>query len=96
MKGIYDSVKNFYPGLQIDPPPENKIWNGLRPVTPDGLPYIGRPNSIDNVVIAGGHAMVGVSLAPGTGKLVSEIIQRKTTSVDVNAFSVQRFRSANA
>lgn len=91
MKGIYDSVKNFYPGLQIDLPPENKIWHGLRPVTPDGLPYIGRPNNFENVVFAGGHAMVGVSLAPATGKLVTEIIQRKNTTIDVSAFKIERF-----
>ncbi len=91
MKGIYDSVKNFYPGLQIDLPPEDKIWHGLRPVTPDGLPYIGRPNNFENVVFAGGHAMVGVSLAPATGKLVTEIIQRKNTTIDMSAFKIERF-----
>lgn len=91
MKGIYESVKSYYPTLQIDPPPTDKIWHGLRPVTPDGLPYIGRTKSFENVVIAGGHAMVGVSLAPGTGKLVTEIIQEKTTAIDMSAFSVERF-----
>ncbi len=91
MKGIYDAVKSFYPDLQIDLPPTGKIWHGLRPVTPDGMPYIGRSNHIDNVIIAGGHAMVGVSLAPGTGKLVSEIIQRKTPAINLDAFNVQRF-----
>lgn len=91
MKGIYESVKNYYPGLQINPPPVDKIWHGLRPVTPDGLPYIGRPANFDNVVIAGGHAMVGVSLAPGTGKLVSEIIERENLSVDISAFNIERF-----
>ncbi|HEY8687869.1 MAG TPA: FAD-dependent oxidoreductase [Chitinophagaceae bacterium] len=91
MKGIYDSVKIFYPDLQIDLPPTDKIWHGLRPVTPDGLPYIGRTKKFENVVIAGGHAMVGVSLAPGTGKLVSEIIQRKNTAIDMSAFRVERF-----
>lgn len=91
MKGIYESVKSFFPDLKIDPPPVDKIWHGLRPVTPDGLPYIGRPAHLQNVVIAGGHAMVGVSLAPGTGKLVSEIIERKNTAVDINAFSLGRF-----
>lgn len=91
MKGIYESVKNFYPGLQIDPPVQNKIWHGLRPVSPDGLPYIGRTKIFDNVVFAGGHAMVGVSLAPGTGKLVTEMIGDQKTSVDTNAFRVDRF-----
>src|SRR5665647_2063797 len=83
MKGIYDSVKDFYPGLKIYLPPADKIWHGLRPVTPDGLPYIGRLKNFKNVVIAGGHAMMGVSLAPGTGKLVTEIIGRKNTTIDM-------------
>jgi D-amino-acid dehydrogenase len=91
MKGIYDSVKDFYPDLQIDLPPTDKIWHGLRPVTPDGLPYIGKDKQFENVVIAGGHAMLGVSLATGTGKLVSEIVQRKNTAIDINAFKIERF-----
>lgn len=91
MQGIYDSALDFYPGLKIDFPPADKIWNGLRPVTPDGLPYIGKHSQYDNVVIAGGHAMLGISEGTGTGKLVTEILQRKTTSVDISAFKVERF-----
>jgi len=91
MKGIYDSVKEFYPDLKIDIPLENKIWHGLRPVTPDGLPYIGKAKQFENVIIAGGHAMVGVSLAPGTGKLVTEMMQRKNTTINASAFKVERF-----
>ncbi|MFM6926147.1 MAG: hypothetical protein ACKOU7_11645, partial [Ferruginibacter sp.] len=34
------------------------MWNGLRPVTPDGLPYIDRTTNYKNVIIAGGHAML--------------------------------------
>ena len=91
MQGIYNSALDFYPGLKIDFPPEDKIWNGLRPVTPDGLPYIGKHAAYDNVVIAGGHAMLGISEGTGTGKLVTEIIQRKTTSINISAFKVERF-----
>jgi len=91
MQGIYDSALDFYPGLKIDFPPVDKIWNGLRPVTPDGLPYIGKHNSYDNVVFAGGHAMLGISEGTGTGKLVTEIIQHKTTSINISAFKVERF-----
>lgn len=91
MQGIYDSALNFYPGLKIDFPPKDKIWNGLRPVTPDGLPYIGKAGAYDNLVIAGGHAMLGISAGTGTGKLVTEIIQRKTTSINISAFKVERF-----
>lgn len=91
MQGIYQAVKEFYPGLQIDMPPAEKIWNGLRPVTPDGLPYIGKTNSFDNVIFAGGHAMLGMSMGTGTGKLVSQLIANKKTEIDISAFRINRF-----
>jgi D-amino-acid dehydrogenase len=91
MKGIYDSAKTFYPGLQIPFPPTEKIWSGLRPVTPDGLPYIGKHHSLQNVIFAGGHAMLGISQGTGTGKLVCEMLQQKNTSIGVDPFRVERF-----
>ncbi len=91
MKGIYDSAKDFYPGLKIDFPPAEKIWTGLRPVSPDGLPYIGKISTLNNVTIAGGHAMLGISQGTGTGKLVTEIISGRKTSVDISSFKVDRF-----
>ena len=91
MQGIYDSAKDFYPGLKIEFPSTEKIWTGLRPVTPDGLPYIGKSPAYENVVFAGGHAMLGISQCTGTGKLVSEIISGKKTSIDINAFDPNRF-----
>ena len=92
MQGIYDSAINFYPGLKIDFPPANKIWNGLRPVTPDGLPYIGKVWNLANVTIAGGHAMLGISEGTGTGKLISEIIKNVKTSIETDAFKINRFQ----
>jgi len=91
MQGIYDSAKDFYPGLDIAFPPSDQIWNGLRPVSPDGLPYIGRQKNISNVIFAGGHAMLGISMGTGTGKLVTEMIQGKAARFDLSAFSVDRF-----
>jgi len=91
MEGIYHSAKEFYPGLKIGLPPADKIWNGLRPVTPDGLPYIGKTSNLSNVVIAGGHAMLGVSQATGTGKLVTQIVNGNPTEIDMSAFRLDRF-----
>ncbi|MBC7866141.1 MAG: FAD-dependent oxidoreductase, partial [Gloeobacteraceae cyanobacterium ES-bin-316] len=85
MEGIYNAAKDFYPGLQIDFPPADKIWHGLRPVTPDGLPYIGRTTEYPNVVIAGGHAMLGISQGTGTGLLVSQLVNNKKTEIDIDA-----------
>lgn len=91
MQGIYDSAKDFYPGLKIDFPPTDTIWNGLRPVTPDGLPYLGRHSAVQNVIFAGGHAMLGISMGTGTGKLVTELIQGKPNRFAMHAFGVERF-----
>jgi D-amino-acid dehydrogenase len=67
------------------------VWSGLRPCTPDGLPIVGRPASFDNLTLAAGHAMVGMSLGPITGKLVAQIVCGEKTEVDVRALRVERF-----
>jgi D-amino-acid dehydrogenase len=91
VKGIVDSVPNYYPEMNIAIPAKDAIWHGLRPCSPDGLPYIGRTENIKNVIIATGHSMMGLSLGPGTGKLVSEIIAKTKPSVDLTMFKVNRF-----
>jgi D-amino-acid dehydrogenase len=91
MQGIYNSAKDFYPGLKIDFPSVDKIWNGLRPVTPDGLPYIGKASAYKNVVIAGGHAMLGISEGTGTGKIVSQLIKNSKPDILIEAFNPKRF-----
>jgi D-amino-acid dehydrogenase len=55
------------------------------------LPYIGKPKNYDNVVIAGGHAMLGISEGSGTGKIVSDLISNKSPQIDISAFSPERF-----
>jgi D-amino-acid dehydrogenase len=88
---IYDSVKKYFPSLNISRPEARKAWYGYRPVTPDGLPYIGRHTKFSNLTFAGGHAMLGVSAAAATGKLVNEIIGNRPTSIDIFAFEPGRF-----
>ncbi len=68
------------------------IWAGLRPCTPDGLPVIGRPRGLPGLVLATGHAMKGVSLAPVTAKLVAELVAGETPSHDLAPFRPDRFR----
>lgn len=91
MAGIYNSVKKFYPGLPIHMPAEDKIWTGLRPVTPDGMAFIGHLNGFRNVFVAGGHAMLGIAEGAGTGRLISEIMQQQPASIDLGAFNPNRF-----
>jgi len=67
------------------------VWAGLRPCAPDGLPVIGRPAALPNLVVAGGHAMKGISLAPVTGQLVAELVCGDRPSHDLTPFSPDRF-----
>jgi D-amino-acid dehydrogenase len=88
---IYNAFKKYYPTMNIQAPDISKAWFGYRPVTPDGLPYIGRHSKYSNLVYAGGHAMLGVSAAAATGKLIEEIIGQKKSTIPVNAFDPERF-----
>jgi D-amino-acid dehydrogenase len=87
---IANGAHSFYPDLKINSAEIESAKTGLRPVSPDGLPYIGRSASIKNLTIATGHAMMGWSLGPATGKLVSELINDKKTSMNLAAFSPER------
>ena len=88
---IYDAFKKYYPSMKLAEPDPTKAWYGYRPVTPDGMPYIGRHASFKNLSFAGGHAMLGVSAAAGTGKLIREIMESKKTSIAIRAFDPGRF-----
>jgi D-amino-acid dehydrogenase len=89
---IYNAFKKYYPTLEIPAPDTGKAWFGYRPVSPDGMPYIGRHRAYENLVIAGGHAMLGVSAAAGTGRLVKEILAGEPLSISLDAFEPGRFR----
>ena len=91
VEGILKAVKDFLPSFDIARPPDDQVWYGYRPCSADGLPYIGRVLAFNNVVVATGHAMLGLSLGAGTGRLVAEIIDGQPTSVDISAFAVERF-----
>ena len=90
VKAISNFVSNYYQGLSLTKEEEATADFGLRPCSPDGLPYIGRTHKYKNLIIASGHAMMGWSLGPPTGKLVSEIISDKKLSLDIKPFHPDR------
>jgi D-amino-acid dehydrogenase len=91
VEGIIEGARRFYPKFTIPMPEMNKVWFGYRPCSADGLPYIGKIKKYGNVVVATGHAMVGLSLGAGTGKLVSELVNEEKTSLNLAPFRVERF-----
>ena len=90
VEAIANAAKSYYPEIEISQNDKSNAKSGLRPVSPDGLPYIGRSKSYSNLVFATGHAMMGWSLGPATGKLVSEIIDGKNTAMDIKPFTPDR------
>ncbi|MEC8832691.1 MAG: FAD-binding oxidoreductase, partial [Bacteroidota bacterium] len=90
VEAIANGVEAYYKGLHIPEEAKNNAKCGLRPVSPDGLPYIGKSTNFDNLTIATGHAMMGWSLGPATGKLVTELISGVKTSMDISAFVPNR------
>lgn len=91
VRGIVESIPKYYPEMKVGVPELKDIWHGLRPCTPDGLPYIGRSKKISNLIVATGHAMMGLSLAPATGLLVKEIIGEEPASMRLRSFDPERF-----
>jgi D-amino-acid dehydrogenase len=89
VEGILNAVERFVPQFKIPVPSPDKIWYGYRPCSADGLPYIGRVNG--NAIVATGHAMIGLSLGAGTGKLVAELANQQPTSVDIKPYDPERF-----
>ncbi len=66
-------------------------WVGMRPVTPDGVPIIGRAARWGNVTIAAGHSMIGLTLGPGTGRIVAQLVCGETPEIAIDRFSPRRF-----
>jgi D-amino-acid dehydrogenase len=86
---IRRSVQSFLCGW---PTGEGEVtWAGMRPLTPDGLPAIGRAPNAENLFVATGHGMLGVTLAPSTGKAVAELMYDGRTAQDLGPFDPGRF-----
>ncbi|HYJ61931.1 MAG TPA: FAD-dependent oxidoreductase [Actinomycetota bacterium] len=76
--------------LDVDLTTRDAGWVGPRPMTPDGLPYLGRVPGHDRVVVAAGHNMLGLTLAPVTGRIVAGLVVDDDPGVDLAPFAVGR------
>ena len=104
VQGILEAVPKFLPGYNDDPAfreladleklkknIREKVWFGFRPVSADGMPYIGFAKKTENLLVATGHAMLGLSMGAGTGKLVAEMAGGKPASIGMEAFDPKRY-----
>ncbi len=93
VRGITRSIPEYFPDFTADDFRGAPVWSGLRPCSPDGLPYVGRFGRYANLSAATGHSMMGVSLAPVTGKLMAEILSGEQPSIDIGMLSPDRYTS---
>ena len=91
VQAIFKAIRTYFPDMDTDSLELLEIWRGLRPCSPDGLPYLGRVPRYDNVILATGHGMLGISLAPITGKIVSQLSANANPAVNMTALSIDRF-----
>jgi len=94
---IITSASDYYSGLNSELFKGCKPWAGLRPVSPDGVPMIGQLEGLSNVYVNTGHAMMGLSLGPVSGKLISEMVvgscgKQELQRLNPNRFARKRYK----
>ncbi len=91
VRGIIKAAAKYFPKFTAEDFAGVQPWHGLRPCSPDGMPYLGRTVKFSNLTIATGHAMMGLSLGPITGKFVSEILSGEKPSLDLTLLNPDRY-----
>ena len=91
LQGIAESVGHYYRDYEVLTPSPETTWSGLRPVSPDGMPYLGRSKRMENVYFSTGHSMMGVSLAPASGRIIADMVSGQEPPFPLEAFSPDRF-----
>lgn len=91
VRAIADAMPRYYATIAADDFADVAPWSGLRPCTPDGLPYVGRTRRRSNLLVAAGHAMMGVTLAPATGRIVADLLAGGSPPFDLAPLSPDRY-----
>ncbi len=89
--GIIKSVPQYYPEFSPNDFANLRPWSGLRPCSPDGLPYLGRTRAYANLTIATAHAMMGLSLGPVTAQLMAAILSGENPAHDLTLLDPDRY-----
>ncbi|HEX9031156.1 MAG TPA: FAD-dependent oxidoreductase [Streptosporangiaceae bacterium] len=87
--GIVATVRSYLPGLEVGP--DQEVWSGLRPCTPDSLPLLGRAGSYRNLSVACGHGYIGMGLAPVGGRLIAQVVAGEQAELDLTPLRAGRF-----
>jgi D-amino-acid dehydrogenase len=89
ISGLLRTARAYLPRLETTQTVET--WSGLRPCSPDGLPFLGRVESYTNLSVACGHGHIGMGLAPASAELVAQLIRGKQPDLDLAPFRISRY-----
>jgi D-amino-acid dehydrogenase len=91
IRGIIDSVRRYFPQFRDADLESVRPWNGLRPCSADGLPYLGRFRAFENLSCATGHAMLGLTLGPITGHLMAQLLDGEIPDIPIRRLEPDRY-----
>lgn len=91
IRGIVRSALEHLPAFREEHFQNLEAWSGLRPCSPDGLPYVGRFRRFENLSVAAGHAMMGLSMSLITGRVVAEILSDERPEYDLTLLDPDRY-----
>ncbi len=91
VEGILRALPLYYPRFRREHFDGIEPWHGLRPCSPDGLPYLGRTRVAENLIVVTGHAMMGLSLAPVTGELAGQLVDSEPPRFDLTLLAPDRY-----
>jgi D-amino-acid dehydrogenase len=95
IRGIVESFCRYFPDFRAEDFAGLEPWCGLRPCSPDGLPYLGRTAKCPNLLVATGHAMLGTTLGPVTGQLIADMVAGEKPRFDLALLSPDRYSRSN-
>lgn len=91
VEGILRAASAYFPKFERRHFDGIEPWHGLRPCPPDGMPYLGRTSAAKNLIVATGHAMMGLSLGPVTGRVTARLLENEDPGFDLTPLDPDRF-----
>jgi D-amino-acid dehydrogenase len=91
VQGIINAASRYFPAFRAEDFAGIPPWHGLRPCSPDGMPYVGPTARWENVIINSGHAMMGLSMGPVSGLLAAQLLSGEPPAYDLKLMSPDRY-----
>ncbi len=95
---LQEAARLWWPMVGVTREQIEEVWTGTRPATPDALPILGSVpchESRPNVLFATGHYRNGILLAPGTARIMGQLLIGEDVDIDVTVFSPHRMMTSS-